>query len=105
VKTELIRKVQWMAWLLRRTGPYIALEILLPGGTAFALMSALAALSYVSVGWFPANAGRTAAETTFTDAFVGSFSQSGMSIARHVLIDFPAGDAIGLDHILFWSKQ
>jgi len=38
VKTELIRKVQWMAWLLRRTGPYIALEILLPGGTAFALM-------------------------------------------------------------------
>ena len=38
MKTELIRKVQWMAWLLRRTGPYIALEILLPGGTAFALM-------------------------------------------------------------------
>ena len=38
MKTELIRKVQWMAWLLRRTGPYIALEVLLPGGTAFALM-------------------------------------------------------------------
>ena len=38
MKTELIRKVQWMGWLLRRTGPYIALEILLPGGTAFALM-------------------------------------------------------------------
>ena len=38
MKTELIRKVQWMAWLLRRTGPYLALEILLPGGTAFALM-------------------------------------------------------------------
>jgi len=38
VKTELIRKVQWMGWLLRRTGPYIALEILLPGGTVFALM-------------------------------------------------------------------
>jgi hypothetical protein len=38
VKTELIRKVQWMGWLLRRTGPYVALEILLPGGTVFALM-------------------------------------------------------------------
>ena len=38
MKTELIRKVQWMGWLLRRTGPYIALELLLPGGTAFALM-------------------------------------------------------------------
>ena len=38
MKTELIRKVQWMGWLLRRTGPYIALEILLPGGTVFALM-------------------------------------------------------------------
>ena len=37
MKTELIRKVQWMGWLLRRTGPYIALELLLPGGTAFAL--------------------------------------------------------------------
>lgn len=38
MKTELIRRMQWMGWLLRRTGPYIALEILLPGGTMFALM-------------------------------------------------------------------
>ena len=38
MKTVLIRKVQWMGWLLRRTGPYIALELLLPGGTVFALM-------------------------------------------------------------------
>ena len=37
MKTELIRKVQWMGWLLRRTGPYIALELLLPGGSVFAL--------------------------------------------------------------------
>ena len=38
MRTELTRRLQGMGWLLRKCGPYLALEILLPGGTLFALL-------------------------------------------------------------------
>ena len=38
VQADLMRKLQALAWLLRKAGPYVALEILLPGGTLIALL-------------------------------------------------------------------
>jgi len=38
VQADLMRKLQALAWLLRKAGPYVALEVLLPGGTLFALL-------------------------------------------------------------------
>lgn len=38
MKTELLPRMRAVGGLMRRAGPYLALEIVLPGGTAFALM-------------------------------------------------------------------
>jgi hypothetical protein len=38
LQEDLMRKVQTLAWVLRKAGPYVALEILLPGGTLLALL-------------------------------------------------------------------
>ena len=38
VQADLMRKLQTLAWVLRKMGPYVALEILLPGGTLLALL-------------------------------------------------------------------
>lgn len=38
VQSDLMRKLQALAWVLRKAGPYIALEILMPGGTLLALL-------------------------------------------------------------------
>ena len=38
VQADLVRKLQALAWLLRKAGPYVAIEILLPGGTLIALL-------------------------------------------------------------------
>jgi hypothetical protein len=38
LQADLMRKVQTLAWVLRKAGPYVALEILLPGGTLLALL-------------------------------------------------------------------
>jgi len=38
VQADLMRKLQTLAWVVRKAGPYVALEILLPGGTLFALL-------------------------------------------------------------------
>ena len=38
VQADLMRKLQALAWLLRKAGPYVAIEILLPGGTLIALL-------------------------------------------------------------------
>lgn len=38
VKSELIRALRCVAPLLRRAGPFLALELVLPGGTALALL-------------------------------------------------------------------
>ena len=38
VQADLTRKLQTLAWVLRKAGPYVALEVLLPGGTLLALL-------------------------------------------------------------------
>jgi hypothetical protein len=37
VRTELTSRLLWIGGMLRKTGPYLALEILMPGGTLLAL--------------------------------------------------------------------
>jgi hypothetical protein len=38
VQADLVRKLQAVVWLVRKAGPYLALEILMPGGTLLALL-------------------------------------------------------------------
>lgn len=38
MRTELTRGLQLLGWLLRKSGPYVAIEILMPGGTLLALL-------------------------------------------------------------------
>jgi hypothetical protein len=38
VQSGLTTKAQGLLWLLRKLGPYVALEILMPGGTLLALL-------------------------------------------------------------------
>ena len=38
VQADLMRKLQAVVWLVRKAGPYLALEILMPGGTLLALL-------------------------------------------------------------------
>ena len=38
MKTLWIRRLSFLAWLLRKGGPYLALELLLPGGTLLAIL-------------------------------------------------------------------
>ena len=35
--TTLKQRLEMLGWLFRKAGPYVALELLLPGGTLFAL--------------------------------------------------------------------
>lgn len=35
--TTMKRRLEMLGWLFRKAGPYVALELLLPGGTLFAL--------------------------------------------------------------------
>jgi hypothetical protein len=76
VRTELTRRLQVMGWLLRKCGPYLALEILLPGGTLFALLLFLyqRRQAAVEAGATPAPLGRalrgTAGDVMATSADV-----------------------------------
>jgi len=38
MKTLWMRRLSFIAWLLRKGGPYLALELLLPGGTLLAIL-------------------------------------------------------------------
>jgi hypothetical protein len=38
MRTEWMRRLSLIGWLLRKCGPYLALEIVLPGGTLFAVL-------------------------------------------------------------------
>jgi hypothetical protein len=37
MQTTWMHRLETLGWLFRRAGPYVALELLLPGGTLFAL--------------------------------------------------------------------
>jgi hypothetical protein len=37
MRTTWTQRLETLGWLFRRAGPYVALELLLPGGTLFAL--------------------------------------------------------------------
>ena len=38
MKTLWMRRITFVGWLLRKGGPYLALELLLPGGTLLAIL-------------------------------------------------------------------
>jgi hypothetical protein len=38
MKTLWMRRLSFIGWLLRKGGPYLALELLLPGGTLLAIL-------------------------------------------------------------------
>jgi hypothetical protein len=38
MKTEMLRKLSLVGWLLRKGGPYLFLELVMPGGTILAIL-------------------------------------------------------------------
>ena len=63
MKTTVLTSFKGLAILLQKAGPYLLLEILLPGGTIFALLLFLARRAQANGGMAPSGfAGRFAAK-------------------------------------------